>query len=143
MSEEQDPIFNLDDKPTSNNQTLLTSITIITLLLAIYGKCITIGWLTVMLIWSFILPIHFIMFTKAGIKLAKIKNKTKMDYIYFFALCITIVLYAFTFVDAGDMSTNRAIKFIDINVLSNISSTSFFINIILIIIIFIKVRKKK
>lgn len=117
---------------------LLIAITIITLLLSLYGKLLTFGWLTIILIWCAILPIHFILFTKAGIKLALVKNKTKSDYIRFFELCITMLLYAFTFVDMGDMSTNAAIDFIDENVLSLISLICFFTNIVLII----KISKK-
>lgn len=134
MSEEQEPITNFDGKSTSDHQILLIAITIATLFLAMYGKFITIGWLTIILIWSFILPAHFILFTGTGIKLAIRKNKTKGDYIYFFALCITMLLYAFTFVDMGDTSTNTAIDFIGENILSKISFISFCTNLVLIFI---------
>lgn len=104
---------------------------------------LTMGWMTIILIWCMILPIHFILFTKTGIQFAKCKNKTKTSYIYFFVLCITMLLYAFSFVDAGDIGTSQAIDFIDTDILSTISFVSFLINIVLIFIISRKVKNNR
>jgi len=119
------------DGQRAEHKILFILITIITLLLAIYGKFLTIGWLTVLLIWCQLITVHFILFTIAGIRLAKIKNKQRSDYISFFILCITLLLYTYTFVDAGDIGSSKVIDFIDENILVYISFGSFVTNIIL------------
>ena len=142
MNNEQDPIVNVGDKPKSDKQGILVAITIVTLLLALYGKLITMGWMTILLIWSFILPLHFILFTKAGIRLAKKENKMQFDYICFGLLCVTILLYTYTFVDVGDISSSKAIDFISEGILSKISAMSFCTNIVLIVISFIRCKRR-
>lgn len=134
INEEENPITNFDEKTTKSNHTaLMIIITIVTLLLALFGKLITIGWLTVLLTWCMIMPAHFILFATAGIRLACLKDKSKKDYICFAVLCSTMLIYAFTFVDVGDTSSNKAIYFISDNTLYHISLLSFCINIISII----------
>lgn len=138
----QNKVYNSNYKQKAKYEALFITITIITLLLSLYGKLLTFGWMTIMLIMLPIIPVHFILFTISGIQLAKVKNKTKIDYISFFILCITILLYTYTFVDAGDIGSNKAIYSINENILSYISFVCFFINIVLAIVSMVRCSKK-
>ncbi len=114
------------------------TITIVTLILALYGKLLTMGWITIILIWLPIIPSHFLLFTSAGILFSITNNKKILDYVSFFALCVTLLIYAFTFVDIGDMSTNKAIYNIAESTLSNISITCLIINVVLCIVLILR-----
>ncbi len=104
-------------------------ITIATLLISLYGKLMTIGWMTVLLIWTGLPIAHFALFTMSGINVANKKNKTMKDYIYFAILCISLILFTFTFVDVGDMGTNAITSKINSNILSKICIVSLVVNI--------------
>lgn len=135
---------NENNKPKAEYRILMIILTILTLGLSIYGKIYTIGLITIALFIMLIIPIHFVLFTISGILLANIKNKTKIDYICFFALCSTILLYAYTFVDGSPTGTKYNIFFpsVDENILSNISFTSFIVNIVLSIVSIVRFVKK-
>ena len=135
-----------EDKPEVLDTESLVSLTIITLFIAGYGKLTTFGWRTIALIATGVLPIHFVLFTVCGIVFAKSKNKVRADYKYFFALCITLILYTFTFRDFGDVEkpmTSEVIRFIDNYILPAISIISFCANIVLMIITFKRLGRKK
>lgn len=139
--EKQETIKEVEkDKEKAEHSVAMIIITLATLLLAIFGKLLTMGWMTIIMIMFMILPAHFILFTVTGIKMAFLKNKTQKDYKFFTALCITLLLYTFTFVDVGDTPTGRPDYIIEI--LSIISATAFGANIVLSFIILQRRRNK-
>ena len=136
---EQVNIGKVNDNQIQNNETVdiqkpkykvaIIIITIVTLLLSIYGKLMTMGWMTVLLIWTGLPIAHFALFTMSGINVANKQNKTIKDYIYFAVLCISLILYTFTFVDVGDIGTNAITTKMDSNILSKICIVSLVVNI--------------
>ena len=116
-----------DQKP--KYKVAMIIITIATLLISIYGKLMTIGWMTVLLIWTGLPIAHFALFTMSGINVANKQNKTIKDYIYFAILCISLILFTFTFVDVGDTGTNAITTKINSNILSKICIVSLVVNI--------------
>lgn len=138
----------LDNEKNESNQKsfditkyLFIIITIITAIFAAFGKLLTIGWITILLIFSF-LPVHFILFIIAGILVANKKNKTKKDYICFLILCITLPIYTFCFVDVGDVGSSKYFYNIDEDILSAISLISGATNVGMIIYIFVRELNK-
>ena len=43
------------------------------------------------------IPVQALIFTVAGIYVASKKDKSKKDYVYFIIMCVTMLLYVFTF----------------------------------------------
>lgn len=120
---------------------LFIIITIICLLLTIWGKFLSTGWCTMILIFLPIIPAQLILFTIAGIFFAIMNNKSTSKYIIYVFLCITSLLYAYTFVDYGDIGgayTALNHNLTNANLLSIISTISYISNIILSIILIIK-----
>lgn len=139
----QNQVIDSVNEPKAEHKFIFIVITIITLLFSLYGKALTMGWITVLLTWLAIMPIHFILFTISGIQLAKVKNKDKFDYISFLVLCATMLLYAYTFVDVGDVQSSKVIYSIDEGILFDISFACFLINIFLIIMSIVRCSIKK
>ena len=70
--------------------------------------------------------------------LSNIKEKDVLDYLLFLILCLTMVVYSYTFVDFEGNGSVKVIGFIAENVLSIISSVCFIINVITAIISIIR-----
>ncbi len=144
------PINNLNntnEKPKSKYRITLIIITIIVLLLSLYGKLITIGWLTCFLCWIPIIPGMFSLFTVAGITVSNLKDRKTIDYVLYIISCVTILLFSYTFEDVGDTeSQNRIVNLIyssiDSNTLFTICFVSFIINIVISITLILKSSKK-
>lgn len=118
------------------HQKLIISITLITLVFAFIGKITTIGWATVVLTMLLILPIHAILFIVSGLTFANKKNKTKFEYILFIIMCISEILYTYTFVDFGDYgSPVQLIRFLEPKTSKTISFSFFIISLLTAIIL--------
>ncbi len=121
-------------------------ITIVVAVATIYGKIITFGWLTVLGIWFMIMPLHSILFVLVGIFFAGKKEKTMSDYIIYFTICITNLLYAFLFVDVGDMGASTFFENVSnnvINIFSYVSFSCFLISYVLIIFLLCRCNSKR
>ena len=138
-----------DEISNNKNKILFKLITILTLLLTIIGKFFSMGWYTVIMICYGIIPIHCILFIKAGKKFAKLENKDKIHYFYYIFMCITTLLYAYTFVDFGDIGGGytalyKIIKIENLNtdILSEISLICFIASMLLSILLILSINKK-
>ena len=128
---------NLNLKPKIKDKKKFIIITVITALISFYGRLLTAGLLTELLLMPIILQ-HFILFIISGIMLSNIKEKDVLDYLLFLILCLTMVVYSYTFVDFEGNGSVKVIGFIAENVLSIISSVCFIINVITAIISIIR-----
>ena len=73
---------NLNLKPKIKDKKVFIILTVITAIIAFYGKLLNSGWLTVM----FFIPIvvlHFVLFVVTGVMLSNIKEKDVLDYLFF------------------------------------------------------------
>ena len=128
---------NLNLKPKIKDKKIFIIITVITALISFYGRLLTAGLLTELLLMPIILQ-HFVLFIISGIMLSNIKEKDVLDYLFFLILCLTMVVYSYTFVDFEGNGSVKVIGFIAENVLSIISSVCFIINVITAIISIIR-----
>ncbi len=128
---------NLNLKPKIKDKKIFIILTILTAIIAFYGRLLTAGLLTALLLMPIVLN-HFILFIISGIMLSNIKEKDVLDYLLFLILCLTMVVYSYTFVDFEGNGSVKVIGFIAENVLSIISSVCFIINVITAIISIIR-----
>ena len=128
---------NLNLKPKIKDKKIFIILTVLTAIIAFYGRLLTAGLLTALLLMPIVLN-HFILFIISGIMLSNIKEKDVLDYLLFLILCLTMVVYSYTFVDFEGNGSVKVIGFIAENVLSNISSVCFIINVITAIISIIR-----
>ena len=128
---------NLNLKPKIKDKKIFIILTIITALIAFYGKLLTAGWLTGMFFIPIVVP-HFVLFVITGVILSNIQEKDLIDFLLFFILSFTLISYSYTFVDVLDNGSAKVIDFISENVLSNISYVCFIINVITAIISIIR-----
>ncbi len=126
--------------------TWIILITIVVALATVFGKIRTFGWITILGIWSMIMPLHSILFVVVGIIFSGKKEKKMSDYIIYFTICITNLLYAFLFVDVGDNETCTFFNNVSADVLSifsDVSLSCFLISYVLIIFLLCKRNSKK
>lgn len=128
---------NLNLKPKIKDKKIFIILTVLTAIIAFYGRLLTAGLLTALLLMPIVLN-HFILFIISGIMLSNIKEKDVLDYLLFLILCLTMVVYSYTFVDFEGNGSVKVIDFISENVLSNISYVCFIINVITAIISIIR-----
>ncbi|HCC03407.1 MAG TPA: hypothetical protein DEP51_00910 [Clostridiales bacterium] len=128
---------NLNLKPKIKDKKIFIILTVLTAIIAFYGRLLTAGLLTALLLMPIVLN-HFILFIISGIMLSNIKEKDVLDYLLFLILCLTMVVYSYTFVDFEGNGSVKVIGFIAENVLSIISSVCFIINVITAIISIIR-----
>ncbi len=128
---------NLNLKPKIKDKKIFIILTVLTAIIAFYGRLLTAGLLTALLLMPIVLN-HFILFIISGIMLSNIKEKDVLDYLFFLILCLTMVVYSYTFVDFEGNGSVKVIGFIAENVLSIISSVCFIINVITAIISIIR-----
>ena len=128
---------NLNLKPKIKDKKVFIILTVITAIIAFYGKLLTAGWLTGMFFIPIVVP-HFVLFVVTGVMLSNIKEKDVLDYLFFLILCLTMVFYSYTFVDVLDNGGAKVISYIDEGVLSIISYVCFIINVITAIISIIR-----
>lgn len=128
---------NLNLKPKIKDKKRFIIITVLIAIIAFYGRLLTAGLLTALLLMPIVLN-HFILFIISGIMLSNIKEKDVLDYLLFLILCLTMVVYSYTFVDFEGNGSVKVIGFIAENVLSIISSVCFIINVITAIISIIR-----
>ena len=128
---------NLYLRPKIKDKNVFIIITVITAIISFYGKLLTAGWLTGMFFIPIVVP-HFVLFVVTGVMLSNIKEKDVLDYLFFLILCLTMIVYSYTFVDALDNGGAKATDFISENVLSSISAVCFIINVITAIISIIR-----
>ena len=128
---------NLNLKPKIKDKKIFIILTVITAIIAFYGKFLTAGWLTGMFFIPIVVP-HFVLFVVTGVMLSNIKEKDVLDYLFFLILCLTMVFYSYTFVDVLDNGGAKVISYIDEGVLSIISYVCFIINVITAIISIIR-----
>ena len=128
---------NLNLKPKIKDKKIFIILTVLTAIIAFYGRLLTAGLLTALLLMPIVLS-HFILFIISGIMLSNIKEKDVLDYLLFLILCLTMVVYSYTFVDFEGNGSVKVIGFIAENVLSIISSVCFIINVITAIISIIR-----
>ena len=121
-------------------------ITIVVAVATVFGKINTFGWITILGIWSMIMPLHSILFVVVGIIFSGKKEKKMSDYIIYFTICITNLLYAFLFVDVGDNETSTLFNNVSndvLNIFTNVSLSCFLISYVLIIFLLCKCNSKK
>lgn len=128
---------NLNLKPKIKDKKIFIILTVLTAIIAFYGRLLTAGLLTALLLMPIVLN-HFILFIISGIMLSNIKEKDVLDYLLFLILCLTMIVYSYTFVDFEGNGSVKVIGFIAENVLSIISSVCFIINVITAIISIIR-----
>lgn len=128
---------NLNLKPKIKDKKIFIILTVLTAIIAFYGKLLTAGWLTGIFFIPIVVP-HFVLFVVTGVMLSNIKEKDVLDYLFFLILCLTMVFYSYTFVDVLDNGGAKVISYIDEGVLSIISSVCFIINVITAIISIIR-----
>lgn len=117
--------------------------TVIFNLLFLYFKFLTFGWVTIIILWFF--PLYLILYNIASVLTAKIKNKTKGDYIRFWCLGCLLLFSGLTFCDFGDYGPPaQIIRFLPYKLSLIICFSSFCLCIILSIVsILIYILKKK
>lgn len=128
------------------HKALFIFITIGCLFLTIIGKLYSMGWFTIICTLFGIIPAQLILFTIAGIFFANMDNKTIGIYIIYIFLCITSLLYSYTFVDFGDMGgsyTALNLHILSNDLLNSISIISYISNIVLSIILIVKRQNNK
>ena len=128
----------VDAKNEKRVKYLLIGVTIAVLLISVY-RLYGNGAGFATCIFSFIIPfipIQAITFTFASIKIANTGKKTKKDYLYFVIMCITMLLYIFTFA-ASDSSLTSVVKKTNYDY---IYSPSYLINMIVSVVAIVKHR---
>ena len=73
---------NLNLKPKIKDKKVFIILTVITAIIAFYGKLLTAGWLTGMFFIPIVVP-HFVLFVVTGVMLSNIKEKDVLDYLFF------------------------------------------------------------
>lgn len=74
---------NLNLKPKIKDKKVFIILTVITAIIAFYGKLLTAGWLTGMFFIPIVVP-NFVLFVVTGVMLSNIKEKDVLDYLFFF-----------------------------------------------------------
>lgn len=135
---EQPPVMQPEDTPTEDTlppvdkreSARIISITLTVAVLFFVLKMFSLGWMTIIFFGVFI--VYFIGYIVSGLSFAKKPNKTKTDYLLFYALCFFFLLSGLTFCDYMDNGPSSYIlKFLPYNVSSTISgislATAFFL----------------
>ncbi len=118
---EQDGTINQNIRQFENKMIMIV-MTICVLIISIVGRWYSCGLITLIFtVMCPIFPIHFIAFTIAGVLLSNVKNKSKKDYMYFLTLCISMLIYSFTFVDSG-VDTEHGVPDVVIYIFKGIST---------------------
>ena len=131
-------------KETVNENGLLITIVVLTIILSILGRLMSFGMVTELFTYVPVIPLYFLLFFVSGISLAKVNKKNKNDYILFGALCITMVISSFTFIDASNNGISNMLFESTNNVIFQyISVITFIINIVLSIYAIIITGKRK
>lgn len=131
-------------KETVSENGLLITIVILTIILSILGRLMSFGMVTALFTCVPIIPLYFILFFISGVSLAKVNKKSTNDYILFSALCITMIISSFTFIDANNNGISNMLFENTNNVIFQyISIIAFIINIVLSIYAIIITGKRK
>lgn len=120
----------------------IVGITIAALLISLLGKLLTTGLTTFFLCLFMIVPAQFVIFTAAGLYFARVKDKKIIDYIIYALMCITMIMYAYFFVDSGELGDKITVfswaQKETLSTFSEISTNSYAISLILTIILVIR-----
>ena len=131
-------------KETVNENGLLITIVVLTIILSILGRLMSFGMITALFTCVPIIPLYFLLFFISGVSLAKVNKKSTRDYILFSALCITMIISSFTFIDANNNGISNMLFENTNNVIFQyISIIAFISNIVLAIYAIIITGKRK
>ena len=134
-------------KSRASNRSSYITITIVTLIIAYLVRLSSSGWSTIIMIWAGLPIWHAILFILAGIKFANKTSKTRQDYILYYLMLATVLIYAFTFLDFLDTPGNHGImSFLPEHLTAYIlafSVQNLVANIIFSIFLIISCRKPK
>ena len=131
-------------KETVSENGLLITIVILTIILSILGRLMSFGMITALFTCVPIIPLYFLLFFISGVSLAKVNKKNTNDYILFSALCITMIISSFTFIDANNNGiSNMLFENTNNAIFQYISIIAFISNIVLAIYAIIITGKRK